>query len=397
MPARGPYSNEVLVNQPKARRHVKIVCTLGPASNSPPAIERILTAGMNVARLNLNYGTLEEHRRLITGIRSISQRLKMPTGILLDLPGLKHRKGDMKAVFSEHLEFALSQDADFIALSFISSAQQVKTVKELLRKMGANIPLIVKIEQAAALEEASAILDTGDGIMVARGDLAQEISIEKVPLAQKHLIREANYRGKPVITATQMLESMVRAPTPTRAEATDVANAVLDGSDALMLSEETAIGSYPAEAVSTMAKIVLEAETAFPYEQRLHEKWPDMLAEVNDATARAACQIASQVQASAIVALTNGGTTALRVAKYRPCQPILAVTISETIVRRLSLVWGVLPMKKMEPANLEEVFELARDVALETNAARAGDLIVITAGLPLAVAGSTNLVKVHRV
>jgi len=321
----------------------------------------------------------------------------MPTGILLDLPGLKHRKGDMKAVFSEHLEFALSQDADFIALSFISSAQQVKTVKELLRKMGANIPLIVKIEQAAALEEASAILDTGDGIMVARGDLAQEISIEKVPLAQKHLIREANYRGKPVITATQMLESMVRAPTPTRAEATDVANAVLDGSDALMLSEETAIGSYPAEAVSTMAKIVLEAETAFPYEQRLHEKWPDMLAEVNDATARAACQIASQVQASAIVALTNGGTTALRVAKYRPCQPILAVTISETIVRRLSLVWGVLPMKKMEPANLEEVFELARDVALETNAARAGDLIVITAGLPLAVAGSTNLVKVHRV
>ncbi|MBM2825271.1 MAG: Pyruvate kinase [Dehalococcoidales bacterium] len=385
------------MNQDKARRHVKIVCTLGPASNSPEAIERILKAGMNVTRLNLNYGTLEEHRQLITRVRSLSQKLKMPTGILLDLPGLKHQTGDMKAVFGPHLEFALSQNVDFIALSFISSAQQVTTVKELLREMGANIPVIVKIEQAAALADASAILDASDGIMVARGDLAQEISIEKVPLAQKYLIREANYRGKPVITATQMLESMVQAPTPTRAEATDVANAVLDGSDALMLSEETAIGSYPTEAVGMMAKIALEAETAFPYERILHERWPDMPAEVNDATARAACQIASQVQARAIIALTNGGTTALRVAKYRPCQPVLAVTTSDNIVRRLSLVWGVLPVKKPEPANLEEVFELAREVTLETNIASTGDLVVITAGLPLAMAGSTNLVKVHRV
>lgn len=385
------------MNQTKSRRHVKIVCTLGPASNSPEAIERILKAGMNVARLNLNYGTLEEHRQLIAQIRSLSQKLKMPTGILLDLPGLKRQTGDMKAVFGQHLEFALSQNADFIALSFISSAQQVKTVKELLREMSADIPVIVKIEQAAALKEASAILDTSEGIMVARGDLANEISIEKVPLAQKHLIREANGRGKPVITATQMLESMVRSATPTRAEATDVANAVLDGSDALMLSEETAIGSYPAEATRMMAKIALEAETAFPYEQRLRERWRDMPPEVNDATARAACQIAYQVQARAIIAFTTGGTTALRIAKYRPRQPVLAVTTSENIVRRLSLVWGVLPVKKPELASLEEVFELAREVALETHVASTGDLVVITAGLPLAMAGSTNLVKVHRV
>jgi len=189
----------------------------------------------------------------------------------------------------------------------------------------------------------------------------------------------------------------LRPTTPTRAEAADVANAVLDGSDALMLSEETAIGSYPVEATATMAKIALEAESAFPYEQILRERWQDVLPEVNDATARAACQMAQQVQASAIIAFTTGGTTALRVSKYRPRQPILAVTPSDTVVRRLSLAWGVLPIRKPECSKLEEVFILAREVALESNVARRGDFVVITAGLPLAVPGSTNLVKVHSV
>ena len=385
------------MNQSKMKRHVKIVCTLGPASSSPEVVERMLKGGMDIARLNLAHGTLEEHSQLISEVRLLSQKLKLPTGILLDLPGLKHRVGDIRAVFGEHLEFADSQKVDFIALSFISSVRQVKEVRALLKKMNAYMPVIVKIEQAQALEQSGAILEVSDGIMVARGDLALEISIEKVPLAQKQLIKEANRRGKPVITATQMLESMVQSAIPTRAEATDVANAILDGSDALMLSEETATGSYPVEAIETMIRIALEAEAAFPYEQMLRERRQDILPEVDDATARAACQIAHQVQARAIIAFTTGGTTALRLSKYRPQHLILAVTPSETVVRRLSLAWGVLPVKKPEPANLEEVFELAREVALETGIARKGDLVVITAGLPLSVPGSTNLVKVHSV
>ncbi len=357
----------------------------------------MLKGGMNLARFNLSYGTLEEHSRLISEVRLLSEKLKLPTGILLDIPGMKRRAGDIKAVFGQHLDFAQSQSADFVALSFISSARQVKEVRALLKKMNANIPIIVKIERARALEESDGILEVCEGLMVARGDLALEISIEKVPLAQKQLIKEANHRGKPIITATQMLESMVQSATPTRAEAADVANAVLDGSDALMLSEETATGSYPVEATETMAKIALEAETLLPYEEILRESSQDILPEVNDATARAACYIAQQVQAKAIIAFTTGGTTALRVSKYRPQHIIVAVTSSETVMRRLSLVWGVFPVRKPEPSTLEEVFELAREVALETGVARKGDLVVLTAGLPLTLPGSTNLVKVHSI
>lgn len=385
------------MNRAKVKRHVKIVCTLGPASSTPDVIERMLKAGMDVARFNLSYGTLEEHSLSISEVRSLSQKLKLPVGILLDLPGLKHYSGDVKAIFSQHLEFAQSQSVDFVALSFISSARQVKEVKSLIRKMNADIPVIVKIEDSRSIEESGAMLGIGEGIMVARGDLALEISIEKVPWAQKQLIKEANRHGKPVITATQMLESMVRSPAPTRAEATDVFNAVLDGSDALMLSEETATGSYPVEATEMMARIALEAEAMLPYEQIFHERWQDVLPEVSDATARAACQMAYHVQARAIVAFTTGGTTASRVSKYRPRQPIIAVTSSETVMRRLSLAWGVFSASRPEPSSMEEVFELARQVVLETGIARKGDLIVITAGLPLALPGSTNLVKIHSV
>jgi pyruvate kinase len=360
-------------------------------------MEGMLKAGMDVARLNLAHGTFEEHRRLISEVRSISRKLKLPLGVLLDLPGLKRRRGDIRSVFGEHLDFAVSQNADFIALSFISSARQVQEVKQLLKNMEADIPLIVKIEEARALEESADLLEVGEGIMVARGDLALDISIEKVPTAQKRLIAEANRRGKPVITATQMLESMVRSPSPTRAEATDVANAVLDGSDALMLSEETATGSYPVEATATMVRIALEAEAMLPYEEMLHRRGQDVTPETSDAAARAACQMAYQVQAKAIVAFTASGTTALRVSKYRPRHPILAVTPSESVVSRLALSWGVLPVRKQEPANLEEVFELAAEATLEAGLARRGDLIVITAGIPLSVPGSTNLVKVHSI
>jgi pyruvate kinase len=379
------------------RRHVKIVCTLGPASSSPKIIGNMMEAGMDVARFNLAYGTLQEHSQVISEVRSLSQKLKLPAAILLDLPGLKLGHGDMRAVFGQHLDFALAENADFVALSFISSVRQVQEVKRLLQKMNADIAVITKIEEARALEESRALIETGEGIMVARGDLAIDISIEKVPMAQKRLIQEANRQGKPVITATQMLESMVRSAAPTRAEATDVANAVLDGSDALMLSEETAIGSYPVQAVETMVKIALEAETMFPYEEMVRSRWQDILPEIDDAAAKAACQMAHQVQAKAVIAFTTSGTTALRVSKYRPYHPILAITPSPSVVNRLSLIWGVMPIKKAEPANLEEVFALASRVALEANLAKRGDLIVIVAGIPLGVPGSTNLVKIHGI
>lgn len=386
-----------MVNNKRLERRTKIVCTLGPASNSPDVIERMLKAGMDIARFNLAHGTLAEHSRVISTVRQISQKLGLTTGILPDLPGLKLKQGSIKEVFGEHLRFALSQNATFVALSFISSASQVKEVTELLEEMDADIPLIVKIEKPGGLEEADAILELCDGIMVARGDLGLQIKIEKVPLAQKQLIKKANHCGKPAITATQMLESMVESPTPTRAEATDVANAVLDGTDAVMLSEETAIGKHPVEAVETMARIVLEAEPAIPYEQILYERGQDVPPEVNDATARAACQIAHQLGARAIVTFTTGGTTTLRVSKYRPSQPIIAVTSSENMQERLSLAWGVLSVKRREPRSLEEVFDQATEVVMATGTAAKGDLIIITAGLPLLVPGNTNFVKVHRI
>jgi len=386
-----------MVDQERIKRRTKIICTLGPASKSTDVIEGILKAGMDIARFNLAYGTLAEVGELIGKVRQLSPKLRLTTGILIDLPGLKHSTGDIREVFGEHLQFALSQNATFIALSFISSAHQVKEVKKLLKEMDADISIIVKMEEARALKEIDAILGVCDGIMVARGDLGLQIKIEKVPLAQKQLVKKANQRGKPAIIATQMLESMVESPTPTRAEAADIANAVLDGTDALMLSEETAIGKYPVEATETMARIALEAEAALPYEQILQEKWQDVLPEVNDATARAACQIAHQVGSKAIVTFTTGGTTTLRVSKYRPRQPIIAVTPSGNVLERLSLAWGVLPVKRPEPPQLEEVFKQATEVAMATGIAGRGDLIVITAGIPLAVPGSTNLVKVHRI
>lgn len=385
------------MNYNREKHHVKIVCTLGPSSNSPQIIERMIKGGMSVARLNLAYGTPEEHDRIIATVRQLSQKLKISVGILLDLPGLKRHKGDIRDIFNQHLEFAHSRNVDFIALSFISSPQQVKEVKVLLKNMNADIPVIVKIERAQALEQSNELLEISEGIMVARGDLALDISIEKVPLAQKSLIREANRHGKPVITATQMLESMVRSTTPTRAEATDVANAILDGSDAIMLSEETAVGNYPVETTETMVRIAWEAESAFPYDQILRESIQDIPPKIDDATARAACQIAAQVKAKAIVTFTAGGTTALRLSKYRPRHLILAVTPSDIVVRHLSLAYGVFPIVKPKPANLEEVFELARETVLEIGIAKKGDLIVITVGLPLHLPGSTNLLKIHNV
>ncbi len=380
----------------RVKRRSKIVCTLGPSTQSPERVDGLLRAGMDVARFNLAHGTLDYHARLIALVRETSHKLGLPTAILVDCPGLKRGVGSMKDVFGEHLRFALSQNATFVALSFISTADQVVEVQGLLRGLGAATPVIVKIEQAAALEGIDGILEACQGIMVARGDLALEISIEKVPLAQKHLVTRATQHGKPVIVATEMLESMVRSPSPTRAEATDVANAVLDGTDAVMLSEETAIGQHPEQAVAMMGKIAAEAETGYPHERILEEGRRGALADINDASARAACEVAEQLKARAIVTFTAGGTTPWRLSRYRPRQPIIAATASEDVMRRLSLAWGVTPMTWSVPLTLEDVFEECGEICRETGVAKPGELIVVAAGLPLSVPGITNLVKVHR-
>ncbi len=377
--------------------HTKIVCTLGPASSSLETIEEMVKAGMNIARLNLSYGTDEEHAATIKNVRIAGEKTGLNVGVMLDLPGYKRKQGTIEEVFRSQIEFACRHEVDFIALSFITSARQVEEVRALLDTIDPDMPLVVKIEQSSALEHCEKILDVCDGIMVARGDLALEISIEKVPLAQKRLIRESNFRGKPVITATQMLESMVRNPMPTRAEATDVTNAILDGTDAIMLSEESAIGKYPVEAVAMMKRIATEAETALQYAVTLERFTGGYLPEVNDATARASCQIAHQINAKAILTFTSGGTTALRVSKYRPNQPIIAVTHNEKVVRRLSLPWGVIPVYRSEPGELEKVFEISKEVALQTGVAEKGDNIVITAGIPLRMPGKTNLVRVQEI
>jgi pyruvate kinase len=387
----------LIMNTDRLNRHVKIVCTLGPASNTPEVIEKMISSGMDIARLNLSYGTLEEHRNTVAMVRAAARKIGLPTAILLDCPGRKRRTGDTKAVFSDHLQFAQDNQLDYIALSFITSTEQVEEVQALAAQMKINIPIVAKIEKGEALAVSDSIIAISDGVMVARGDLGLQISIEKVPLAQKKIIHEANHRGKPVITATEMLESMVKSPTPTRAEATDVANAVLDGTDAVMLSEETSIGQYPLEAIKMMVKIILEAETVLPHDNVYNEPHCDFLNAVDDATARAACDIACQVNAKAIVALTAGGTTALRVAKHRPAQPILAVTLSEITMRRLNLVWGTYPLVKASPNSMEEWEGVARAVTVEAGLAKTGDVIVVTAGLPLGVPGSTNMVRVLRV
>lgn len=296
-----------------------------------------------------------------------------------------------------HLLFGLKHNVDFVALSFIREANDVIKVRNFLKKRKKTPALIAKIERREALDNLDEILKVADGVMVARGDLGIEIPIQRVPIVQKEIIQKCNRLGKPVIVATQMLESMVNSPRPTRAEVTDVANAIFDGADALMLSEETAVGSYPVEAVSMMSQIALEAETALPYEEILTNKGKDLQPQTDDAISYAACHTAHQLGAAAIIAFTSSGSTARRVAKYRPKVPILAITPSQVTQRQLSLSWGVRAFQIPEPSKIAMLFTRGARVAKRTGLAQDGDLVVITGGVPIGVSGSTNLLKVEKV
>lgn len=313
-------------------------------------------------------------------------------GVSINLPAITEK--DIKDII-----FGIENKIDFIAASFIRKAEDVLEIRRVLEENNApDIHIISKIENQEGLDNLEEILEVSDGLMVARGDLGVEIATELVPIAQKRMIELCNREGKPVITATQMLDSMIRNPRPTRAEATDVANAIFDGTDAVMLSGETAAGKYPIESVVTMAKIAQAAENALNYEELL-EKRIDLSDEygVTYSVSRATASTALSLDASAIITATSSGFTARKVSKLRPKSPIVACTISEFACRKLALVWGVFPFVIGDATSTDDIFELSVNKAKDVGFITEGDLVVITAGVPVGVSGATNIMKVHLV
>ena len=468
-------------------RRTKIVCTIGPSTDSPEMIARLIEAGMNVARLNFSHGTHETHAKTLRLIREIAEQKGIPVGVLQDLSGPKIRIGKMKqpvllqegaaftlykderegdetgvscnypdlilaaepddtilladgqiilkvehkfpdrlecrvvegGLLSSHkginlpgrslpipcitekdrrdIKFAVKHRVDFLALSFVRKPGDVLKLKNMLHRMGVSIPVIAKIEKHEALEAIEEIISVSDGIMVARGDLAVETPLEKVPLEQKRIIALCNEKGKPVITATQMLKSMVEDSRPTRAEVADVANAVLDGTDAVMLSEETTVGKYPLEAVKTMHRILLASEKSL--EPRLHLKLKntDRLMSVPAGVSHAAVVMAHDLKASAIITPTRRGTTVRLVSRFRPRVPIVALCVDDRMRKQMTLVWGVYPYLATETNETDAVFNMAKETAKANGFSKPGDRVIITAGLPLGTRGKTNLIKVDEI
>jgi pyruvate kinase len=472
-------------------RRVKIVATIGPASESPDILRKLIAAGLDVARLNFSHGSHEGHARIIGALREAAEATGKPIAILQDLQGPRIRIGklsggpvlveagralilttDEEAVGDaipvtyphlpadvkpgdriliddglielavegtgpktvrcrvitggtinpnkgmnlpgvavtaptlgdkdlEDLAFGLSHGVDYVALSFVRSPEDVTAAREYMKKYGAEAPLIAKIERPEAVERLDDIVAAADCVMIARGDLAVETSPEAVPLIQKRIIRACNQARAVVITATQMLESMTVHPRPTRAEASDVANAVLDGTDAVMLSGETAAGRYPVEAVETMARIVEATEAGQEWVPHAAPSpltsFPGTPASFPAAVCAAGARAASETGAKVIVAFTETGTTARLLSKERPTVPILAYTPHEPIRRRMALYWGVLPRATHATPNTDQLIrELERSLRDE-KLAGPGDRIVILLGAPVGARGSTNLMKLHTI
>lgn len=311
--------------------------------------------------------------------------------IVINLPALTERD-------ISDIHFGIREGVDYIAASFIRKAEDVIAIRRILEDNDAdNIMIISKIENRQGVENIDEIIAVSDGIMVARGDLGVEIPAEEVPLVQKTLIKKCNDAGKPVITATQMLDSMMRNPRPTRAEVSDVATAIFEGSDAIMLSGETASGSYPVDAVKTMARIAVMIENSLDYEDILKTKNVRFENGITDSISFATCKTCLDLNASAIISATASGYTAAAVSKYRPKAPIIAATENEHVMRRMSLYWGVYPIKIGKMNSTDEIIDKSVEGALELNYIENGDLIVITAGVPVGISGSTNLLKVHIV
>ncbi|WP_027410180.1 pyruvate kinase [Anoxybacteroides tepidamans] len=470
-------------------RKTKIVCTIGPASESVEKLVELIEAGMNVARLNFSHGNYVEHGQRIKNIREAAKRTGKTVAILLDTKGPEIRTHDMEngaielkegseviismdevlgtpekisvtyegliddvepgakillddgliglEVVSVHKQereivtkvlnsgvlknkkgvnvpgvrvnlpgitdkdrhdilFGIEQGIDFIAASFVRRSSDVLEIRELLEANDAlDIKIIPKIENQEGVDNIDEILEVADGLMVARGDLGVEIPAEEVPLVQKELIKKCNALGKPVITATQMLDSMQRNPRPTRAEASDVANAIFDGTDAIMLSGETAAGLYPVEAVKTMHCIALRTEQALQYRDLLTQRTKQSGTTITDAICQSVANTAINLDVAAIVTPTVSGQTARMISKYRPKAPIVAVTSSDAVSRKLALVWGVYPQVAPQVNSTDEMLDIAVEAAVKSKIVKHGDLVVITAGIPIGETGSTNLMKVH--
>jgi len=474
-----------------ADRRTKIVCTIGPSTNTRAKIKELVLAVMNVARLNFSHGSHEDHASVIDSIRSVAAELNYNIPILMDLQGPKIRVGKMKdggqqlkegtyvtitpedvegtpeiipidfpnlvedaeegnSVLMDDgllelkilkrnenrtltaivvvggllkprkgvnlpnvnvrissltekdiidLEFGLSQGVDFVALSFVRHPRDVQELVSRIRAKGSNAAIISKVEKPEALDYIDDIIEESDGIMVARGDLGIEIPNEKVPLVQKMIINKCKAAGKPVITATQMLDSMIVNPRPTRAESSDVANAVLDGTDAVMLSGESASGKYPMEAVRTMAKICKNVEkgTKSIY-NNLEFKKPDWKEkQIVESISYSSVRLSQNVDAKMIAVLTHSGTTARRIAKYRPQVPVIAFTSNLEVRRQLNLVWGVQSVKIDELYDTDTAVQVMETFLKEKGYANAGDRVIITTGMPLSEKGRTNMIKVASI
>ncbi|MFZ3132773.1 MAG: pyruvate kinase [Desulfosporosinus sp.] len=463
-------------------RRTKIVCTIGPASESREKVQALLAAGMDVARLNFSHGTHEEHGRRIAILKEEAAKIGKHLGILLDTKGPEVRTGRVPeegitlengSVFSldtdlslgnqqrvgitytelwrkvklgthiliddgqldlevtsvdnkiirtvirnggvlmsqkgvnvpgaltglpsvterdiEDIRFGISQGIDFIAASFTRKALNVLDVRRVVEEMAVDVHIIAKIESQEGLNNLDAILEVADGLMVARGDLGVEIPVEEVPIRQKEMIRKCNLLGKPVIVATQMLDSMIRQPRPTRAEASDVANAILDGTDAIMLSGETAAGLFPVEAVQMMDKIAKRTEQTRSDNQATRQPQRN----VAGAISFASYTIAKDLEAAVILTPTYSGLTARLISKYRPNALIVAATPMAATARKLALLWGVQPLLVPQSSGTDETLSVAVNTSLTKNFIHAEDVVVITAGVPIGKVGSTNMIKVQ--
>ena len=473
----------------KAIRRTKIVCTLGPAVDTEPAVRELLEAGMNVARFNFSHGTHEEHRERIARTRKISRATGIPVALLLDTKGPEIRTGrirdDAKAELSagdritittddvpgtrerisisykqlpeeipvgHHLYiadglidleveavegndvscvvrsggtlgsrknvnipgirvqlpaitekdradilFAIEEKMDFIAASFIRKPGDVDQIQQILREHESGIRVIAKIEDHEGLENIAEITRISDGVMVARGDLGVQLAIEEIPLAQKRIISLCNDQNKPVITATQMLDSMIENPRPTRAELTDVANAIFDGTDAVMLSGETATGRYPTESCATLDRIARAVEASREYQDRAVGRIPlrEESTDIGNAIAKATFVVATDVEAAAIIAPSLRGNSPRLLSKHRPSQAIIAVTTTEEVQRQLLLYWGIVPLVAEQVVDSEQMVQNAIRNALDRGLIARSDRVVTTAGVPLHSAIPMNTIKVH--
>ena len=471
-------------------RKTKIVCTIGPVTQSEEMIKKLMEHGMDVARFNFSHGSYEYHKDCIEKVRKVASELNLPVAAMMDTKGpevrlgrfvddkpVEIKNGDIYTLTTEDclctdkvgsitfkklpadvsvgtrilindgviellaekvtateiecrvihggklsnnkginvpgvklsmpylsdadmndLEFAAKMKYDFIAASFVRTAADINYLRKYTQSLGwFDVRIIAKIENLEGVENIDEILEAADGIMVARGDMGVEIPFEQIPAIQKELIHKGYNAGKQVITATQMLESMISNPRPTRAEITDVANAIYDGTSAIMLSGETAAGEYPIEAVSTMALIAETTEYNIDYKSRFHKRGTDSNPNIANAISHACVTTAHDLDVKAIITITKGGSTARLISKYRPLCPIISCTTDEVVCRQMNMSWGVTPIIINEETSTDELFEHAVDAAKKYGYVEQGDRVVITAGVPLGISGTTNLMKVDTV